>query len=62
MSSLTTNEAAAPSFIPEELPAVTDPFALNAGLSVASFSTEVKRGCSSFSKRWSRLLLPEQER
>ena len=40
--------AAAPSLIPDELPAVTVPSSLNAGFSFASFSTlESERGCSS---------------
>ena len=40
--------AAAPSLIPEELPAVTDPSAANAGRSPASTSSVVPgRGCSS---------------
>src|SRR5262245_16174526 len=47
-SSLAITRAAAPSLMPLELPAVTVPPSLNAGLSVASFSRLVSgRGCSS---------------
>ncbi len=42
--------AAAPSLMPEELPAVTEPSDLNAGRSFASASGDVLRGCSSVSK------------
>ncbi len=46
----TTSRAAAPSFRPEELPAVTVPSVLKAGRSAASFSASVSgRGCSSVS-------------
>ena len=46
-----TTAAAAPSLICEELPAVTAPRAWNAGLSLASASSEVsRRGPSSVSK------------
>ncbi len=44
-----TTSAAAPSLMPEALPAVTVPSFLKAGLSLASLSSEVWRGCSSVS-------------
>ena len=48
LSSDAITSAAAPSFSPDELPAVTVPFVRNAGFSVASFSAlVVGRGCSS---------------
>ena len=46
-SSLASNIAAAPSLMPEELPAVTVPSFIKAGFNVASFSSDVCRGCSS---------------
>ena len=47
-SSEAITTAAAPSFRPDELPAVTEPPSRNAGLSEASFSADVSgRGCSS---------------
>jgi acetyl-CoA acetyltransferase family protein len=47
-SSLAITSAAAPSLMPDELPAVTVPSARNAGFSAASFSALVSgRGCSS---------------
>ena len=47
-SASTRSSAAAPSLMPELLPAVTVPPVLNAGLSAASASAEVSgRGCSS---------------
>ena len=47
-SASTTSVAAAPSLIPDEFPAVTDPPSRNAGRSLASASIEVSaRGCSS---------------
>ena len=49
-SSLANNIAAAPSFIPEEFPAVTVPSFIKAGFNCASFSMVVLRGCSSISK------------
>ena len=44
-------KAAAPSFIPDAFPAVTDPSFLNAGLNLAMLSiSQSKRMCSSCSK------------
>ena len=45
--SLANNKEAAPSFIPDEFPAVTVPSFLNAGFNTASLSKEVFLGCSS---------------
>ena len=42
--------AAAPSLIPDELPAVTLPFLRKTGRKFASLSIDVARGCSSVSK------------
>ncbi|MNL26034.1 hypothetical protein D3C87_1475400 [compost metagenome] len=44
---LAMTSAAAPSFRPEALPAVTEPSFLNAGFMAASCSRDVARGCSS---------------
>ena len=49
-ASLANNIAAAPSFMPEEFPAVTVPSFAKAGFSCPSFSMLDKRGCSSLSK------------
>ena len=50
-SAVATTTAAAPSLMPEALPAVTVPSFLNAGFSAASFSAVVPaRGYSSVSK------------
>ncbi len=45
--SVAMSSAQAPSFTPEALPAVTEPFALNGVESFASCSSVVSRGCSS---------------
>ena len=47
--SLASNKAAAPSFTPDALPAVTVPFLRKGVGSCANFSSEVWRGCSSWS-------------
>ncbi len=49
-SSSTMRTAAAPSLMPEALPAVTHPSSLKAGFSAARASREVSRGCSSVAK------------
>ena len=48
--SVVTTTAAAPSLMPEELPAVTVPPSRNAARSLPSASMLVSRGCSSVSK------------
>ena len=56
--SLANNIAAAPSLMPDELPAVTVPSFVNAGFKEANFSRLVLRGCSSTSINLSSILTP----
>ena len=48
-SSPASKRAAAPSLMPDELPAVTVPSFINAGFKEANFSSDVSLGCSSVS-------------
>ena len=50
-SSLANNNAAAPSLMPAELPAVTEPSFIKAGFNAASFSKLVCLGCSSMENK-----------
>lgn len=62
ISSEARMQTAAPSLIPELLPAVTEPPSLKAGLSDASTLTSLSRGCSSVSKSIASPFFEEWER